>query len=101
MSAWANYDIEEAIIEKTSLNYLYSILADRLELPMTSYQRYLLDLSEEIPVLAAGGYWTKDGDFMSWMTRRLRTLRGSTIIIFWNIITYSAEKTGIWSCLVL
>lgn len=61
--AWANYDIEEAIIEKTSLNYLYSILADRLELPMTSYQRYLLDLSEEIPVLAAGGYWTKDGDF--------------------------------------
>lgn len=61
--AWANYDIEEAIIEKTSLNYLYSILADRLELPMTSYQRYLLDLNEEIPVLAAGGYWTKDGDF--------------------------------------
>ena len=61
--AWANYDIEEAIIEKTSLNYLYSILADRLELPMTSYQRYLLDLREEIPVLAAGGYWTKDGDF--------------------------------------
>lgn len=61
--AWANYDIEEEIIEKTSLNYLYSILADRLELPMTGYQRYLLDLSEEIPVLAAGGYWTKDGDF--------------------------------------
>lgn len=61
--AWANYDIEEEIIEKTSLNYLYSILADRLDLPMTGYQRYLLDLSEEIPVLAAGGYWTKDGDF--------------------------------------
>ncbi|WP_283681551.1 LTA synthase family protein [Parablautia sp. Marseille-Q6255] len=61
--AWANYDIEEEVIEKTSLNYLYSILADRLDLPMTGYQEYLLDLSEEIPVLAAGGYWTSDGDF--------------------------------------
>jgi phosphoglycerol transferase MdoB-like AlkP superfamily enzyme len=60
---WANYDIEEEVIEKTSLNYLYSILADRLDLPMTGYQKYLLDLSEDIPVLAAGGYWTKDGDF--------------------------------------
>lgn len=61
--AWANYDIGEETIEKTSLNYLYSILADRLDLPMTGYQKYLLDLSEEIPVLAAGGYWTKDGAF--------------------------------------
>lgn len=60
---WANYDIPEETIEKTSINYLYSILADRLDLPMTGYQKYLLELSQEIPVLAAGGYWTKDGDF--------------------------------------
>ncbi len=60
---WANYDIEEEVIEKTSLNYLYSTIADRLGLPLTGYQKYLLDLSEEIPVLAAGGYWTADGDF--------------------------------------
>ncbi len=60
---WANYDIEEEIIEKTSLNYLYSILADRLGLSMTGYQRYLLDLSETIPVLNVLGYWTADGDF--------------------------------------
>ena len=61
--AWANYDIEEEVIEKTSLNYLYSILAEKLDLPMTGYQKYLYDLSQEIPVLAAGGYWTKDGEF--------------------------------------
>ena len=60
---WANYDIQEDIIEKTSLNYLYSILADRLGFPMTGYQKYLLDLSEEIPVLCAQGYWTADGSF--------------------------------------
>lgn len=60
---WANYDIQEETIEKTSLNYLYSILADRLGFPMTGYQKYLLDLSEEIPVLCAQGYWTADGSF--------------------------------------
>ena len=60
---WANYDIQEDIIEKTSLNYLYSILADRLGFPMTGYQKYLLNLSEEIPVLCAQGYWTADGSF--------------------------------------
>lgn len=60
---WANYDIEEEVIEKTSLNYLYSIIADRLGLPLTGYQKYLLDLNKEIPALAAGGYWTADGDF--------------------------------------
>ncbi|MCC8045240.1 MAG: sulfatase-like hydrolase/transferase [Clostridiales bacterium] len=54
---WANYDIEEETIEATSLNYLYSILADRLGLEMTGYQEYLLDLSEEIPVINSIGYW--------------------------------------------
>lgn len=60
---WANYDIEEEVIEATSLNYLWSILADRLELPLTGYQRYLLDLSEEIPVINVLGYWGADGSF--------------------------------------
>lgn len=60
---WANYDIQDETVEKTSLNYLYSILADRLGFPMTGYQKYLLDLSEEIPVLCAQGYWTADGSF--------------------------------------
>lgn len=60
---WANYDIEEEIIEKTSLNYLYSIMADRLGLSMTGYQKYLLELSEEIPVINTNGYWGSDGVF--------------------------------------
>ncbi len=60
---WANYDIEEEIIDGTSVNYLYSIAADRLDLPMTPYQEYLLDLSEQIPVLNSVGYWGADGEF--------------------------------------
>ncbi len=60
---WANYDIEEEVIEKTSLNYLYSIVADRLELPLTGYQEYLLEMSREIPVLNALGYWDSEDSF--------------------------------------
>ena len=60
---WANYDIEEEVIEKTSLNYLYSIMADRLNLPQTPFQSYLLDFQKQIPALAAGGYWGADGNF--------------------------------------
>ncbi|MCD8337398.1 MAG: LTA synthase family protein, partial [Lachnospiraceae bacterium] len=60
---WANYDIEEETIEATSLNYLYSIMADRLGLSMTGYQEYLLDLSEEVPVINSIGYWGADGVF--------------------------------------
>ena len=45
------------------LNYLYSILADRLDFPMTGYQKYLLALSEKIPALCAQGYWGDDGNY--------------------------------------
>lgn len=60
---WANYDIPEETVERTSLNYLYSIMADRLGLPMTGYQKYLLDLQKEVPVINTLGYWGSDGKF--------------------------------------
>lgn len=60
---WTNYDIPEETIERTSLNYLSSIVADRLGLPMTGYQKYLLALSEELPVINTLGYWSADGSF--------------------------------------
>ncbi len=60
---WANYDIEEETIEKTSLNYLYSIIADRLGMEKTGYQEYLLDLSETIPAINVVGYWDADDNF--------------------------------------
>ena len=60
---WANYDIEEEVVERTSLNYLYTLMADRLNLPMTGFQNYLMDMQEEIPSLSAGGYWDASGAF--------------------------------------
>lgn len=60
---WSNYDLPVKEYEKTSMNYLQSILMDSCNLPMTGYQKYLLALSEKIPAITANGYWGADGIF--------------------------------------
>ncbi|MDO4344709.1 MAG: LTA synthase family protein [Eubacteriales bacterium] len=60
---WSNYGLEAREYEKTSMNYLQSILFDLCGLPMTGYQKYLLELMDSIPALTANGYWGADGNF--------------------------------------
>lgn len=60
---WANYDIEEQYIEKTSLNYLQSIMLDVTGMKMTGYNKYLLELMQDIPAINASGYYGADGKF--------------------------------------
>ncbi len=58
---WANYDIGEEYIEKTSINYLSSILLEKAGLRMSNYNRYLLDLYKDIPSISATGFYDRDG----------------------------------------
>lgn len=60
---WANYDIEEKVMDDTSLNYLGSILCDEAGIPLTAYQKYLLQLKDEIPVVNAFGWKDKEGNW--------------------------------------
>ncbi len=60
---WANYDIEEQYIEKTSLNYLQSIMLDVAGMKMTGYNKYLLNLMQDVPAINASGYYGADGNF--------------------------------------
>lgn len=60
---WTNFNLPPAQYEKTSMNYLQSILFDALGLPMTGYQKYLLELQKEIPAVTSKGYWGADGTF--------------------------------------
>ena len=50
---WANYDIEERYLETSSLNYLSAILCETAGVPLTGYQKYLLDLSKKYPAVSA------------------------------------------------
>ena len=63
---WANYDIEEQEIERLSANYLSSLLLKTAGLPMTEYNRYLLKLSETLPVINTVGYIDADGEYYDW-----------------------------------
>ncbi len=56
---WANYDIEEAEVELTSLNYLSRYLLDAAGMELPPYYQFLADVEREIPAINAKGYYSK------------------------------------------
>lgn len=50
---WANYDIDEATGEDTSVNYLAAIVLKAAGVPTNDYQSFLLKLKEEYPIISA------------------------------------------------
>ena len=63
---WANFDIEEKIIPRLSVNYLSSLLLDIAGLELTEYNKYLLKLSETLPVINTAGYIDSEGVYYKW-----------------------------------
>ncbi len=65
---WANYDIGEAAGLETSANYLAAQVLSAAGLPLSSYEQYLLELSQQLPVVSAlqltdaAGEQLTDGD---------------------------------------
>ena len=59
---WANYDIEEKEVDM-SANYLSSYVMQVAGMKLTGYNKYLLDLQKEIPVISAVCYQGADGVF--------------------------------------
>lgn len=57
---WANFDIEERIVDCTSLNYLSTLLFESIGLELTPYQRFLQDVREVIPSINMEGYYSTD-----------------------------------------
>ena len=59
---WANYDIKEENDINISANYLGAFLMEKLELPMTGYEKYLMDLYKKVPVITSVCNIDKDGN---------------------------------------
>ena len=59
---WANFDIEEQETD-LSANYLSPVLKQAAGMELTGYDRFLLSLREELPIVTLNGYWDKDGTF--------------------------------------
>ena len=58
----ANYDMEKEAGADTSANYLAADMLLRAGMPLTGYQRYLLDLKRQYPVVSAVRLAGEDGD---------------------------------------
>ncbi len=58
---WANYDIPQMQIEKTSINFLPVLLLQAAGLELTDYQKFLLDLYQYVPSVSANGYYDTKG----------------------------------------
>ena len=52
---WANYDIDGATQQNTSLNYLSAQVLKAAGVPTGAYQNFLLDLQKSYPVMSAAG----------------------------------------------
>lgn len=58
---WANYDIGTDTQHDMSVNYLSSYLLDTIQMPMTGYQKFLLEMSQKVPLLTQFAYRGDDG----------------------------------------
>ena len=56
ISLWSNYDLEKEEDNAISANYLSGYLLDKIGLPLSGYQTWLLGLREEYPVITANFY---------------------------------------------
>lgn len=59
---WANFDIEEQQMDLSS-NYLIPVMKQAVGMELTGYDRFLLDLHEDLPVVSLNGYWDADGSY--------------------------------------
>ncbi len=65
---WANYEIDpdgsqKKAFEDISVNYLGAAVMELADVPMTAYQKFLADMSREVPVFTAHGYLDKNGTY--------------------------------------
>jgi len=60
---WANYDIEEKEVDKTSANFLSIILLQQAGIELTKYQEALLEISEVLPVITANIHIDSEGNY--------------------------------------
>lgn len=62
---WANYDIDEAVIEDTSPGFLAPLLMETAGLSMPPYYHLLLEKEKEVPAISINGHMAADGRWIA------------------------------------
>ncbi len=82
---WSNQDIEEKQVDAISMNYLSSYFLKEAGMPLTAYNKYLLDLHEKYPVININGYMDQDKVWHDTME-----LRQNEDLIKYNMLVYNS-----------
>lgn len=70
---WANYELPEVSIERTSLNFLGQYVLELAGVETNAYGNYLKNIMEDIPVLTFPGYFDTEGNAISHLETNLLT----------------------------
>lgn len=90
---WANYDIPEEKIDKMSSNYLSTYLLKVAGVKLTEYNKYLLNLYKQIPVIDTVGYIDSENNYYTWQSNtKYTTLLNEYEKIQYNNIFDSRNK---------
>ena len=86
---WNNFGVEkDESVDLSSVNYLGAIISEEAGLPLTGYQKFLLNMKKQIPALAAGAYVDADGIYHSWSERKYDEANSGWINDY-NILEYN------------
>ena len=87
---WANFDIPEQTIEKTSINYLATMFLKTAGLKLTPFYRYLSELQQKIPVISASGCYTAEGELIHYPSEGEETVEEETknLLHIYDMINY-------------
>ena len=58
---WANFPLVDREADAVSMNYLSALLLETLDLPLTGYQQFQLELMKALPVVNTVGFIDSDG----------------------------------------
>ncbi|MDP4118762.1 MAG: sulfatase-like hydrolase/transferase [Bacillota bacterium] len=61
---WKNFKTAYTNIGDTSVNYLSALVLRMIGMPMTTYQKYLLDMHGNYPIVTAAGVRDKNGNYI-------------------------------------
>lgn len=82
---WSNQKLESKTVDKISLNYLSSFFLQEAGLPMTAYNKYLMDLYKKYPVININGYIDAQGNYYD-----ASEIQNNPDLVDYNKLVYNA-----------
>ncbi len=91
---WANYPIEEKDVGYIGMPQLVPLLLETADIELSPYYQSLLELEEDVPLLASHFYQTSDGEFHSYSDTDLTEIPSLRRYLYfeYNNVASSAQR---------